>query len=200
MQGLDLLRPQSLKIKQAQQTLGKFRAQVLMKFQHARRCELMQLVAQCFADALDPLKFVVLGELHDVAIVRHHGLCAMTIGPHLERILILELEQKSDLLKHGSHLLTSHARNLAPMRKRVKPAASQLTDSTFRQICSRSHADQTPASSFGSGRWVSKSSSSLSDFFTTLTESPALTSPRRMASASGSSRNLSTARRIGRAP
>ena len=87
----DLFRAESGDVEQLEEAVGIAGAELLVEFQFAGGRELVELVAQGLADALDPFELLLAGQRHDVAVVARDDFRALAVGADLEGILALDL-------------------------------------------------------------------------------------------------------------
>ena len=110
---LDLLRPEALQVEKLEEPGWKPGAEFFVKLQFPGGGELVELVPQGIADALDADELVAHRTLDDVAVEIQNGFGALAVGADFERVLVLELEQQGDFFEDFGKALAGHGGSLA---------------------------------------------------------------------------------------
>ena len=96
---LDLFWTEALEVEELEKGAGKLGAQLFVKVEFSGGGELVELLLEGVAEALDAVEFVVLGTLHDVAVKVLDDLGSGSVGADLKGVLALEFEKESDVVK-----------------------------------------------------------------------------------------------------
>ena len=121
---LDFFRAQPGKRKQFQNVRRKFRPQLVEEFQRTGLDELFDLRRDRFADARNFFEDFFVGEIGDISAPGFERARRVDVGPDLERIFILQLEKRRDLLEHVRDRRLVHGAFLPKSSKHQAPSTS----------------------------------------------------------------------------
>jgi len=122
---LDLLRAQPGKRKQFQNVRRKFRAQFVEEFQRTGLDQLFDLRRDRFADSRNFFEDFFVGEISDISAPGFERARRVDVGPNLERIFILQLEKRRDLLEHVRDRRLVHGAFLPKSSKHQAPSTRE---------------------------------------------------------------------------